>query len=300
MTRSPSENDLRGTAADTPPVARTTSAQASELLAARRRWFSSFPEGPLEFVAAVRLLWILSLFVIPVIGGFLRTFGALGVSALLLADVGLTMWWLTQLVSDRDCWLGGEPIAPGKPAGAGVKPTAAVVVTQGLLFAFGASFLTLPFEAARVHPGVVAAVRWGLFAAHLVAIPLAVAACRAAGLRGRWCVVFFVVPFLHWWAARRFAADLGSSFAEQAGRRSSKEVDFSRAGFVFADVMWVVLILVIAADLLAGGMWSGMTMQGLCSALIIAVAAIADVAAMESTQRAYLAYLRAATQPTRS
>ena len=281
-----------------PPAA--TAAGADELLSARRPWFRSFPEGPLEFVAAVRMVWILALFVVPVVGGFLRTYGTVGVAALLLADLGLTMWWLTRLVTDRNCWLGGQPVGPTASRWAGLRPTLVAIVAQGLLVAFGLSFLALPFEAARNNPAAVTLVRWVLCASYMVAIPFVVATCRTVGLRGRWYTVLLAVPFVHWWAVRRFAADAGASLAEQVARQSKWNAGFSRAGFIFADATWVVLILVVIASAVTGGIWTRMTFQGLCSAMIMAVAAIADVAAMEAAQHAYVMYLRTATQPKRS
>lgn len=291
----PPDHDDAGTA--TTP---STPVHPDELLATRRRWFRSFPEGPLEFVAAVRLLWILALFVVPVIGGFLRAYGTIGIAVLLLADLGLTMWWLSRLLSDRDCWLDGKPIGPSEIAWTGIRPTAAAVVAQGLLFAFGLSFLAVRFETARMHPGAVVAVRWALFAAYLLAVPFVVTTCRTAGLRGRWSTPLLAIPFVHWWVVRRFAAEAGESLAAQVARQSNRDPGFSRIGFIFADVTWVVLILVLVADLLTGGVGTRVTFQGLCSALIVGVAAIADMAALEATQHTYLMYLRTAPQPPRS
>jgi hypothetical protein len=293
------QDDSRVTG-DGGPARSSAPVRSQELLAVRRRWFRSFPEGPLEFVAAARLVWILALFAAPVLGGLLRTYAAFGIALLLLADVGLTMRWLTGLAGDRDCWLHGKPI-PDEPIGrADLRPTVSVILAQGFLLGFGLSFLPLPFETARVHPGAVVVGRWVALAAFCVAIPFIVATCRAAGLGNRWSVVLLAVPFLAWWPVRRLAGEIGASLAEQAARQSHKDLGFSRVGFVFADAMWVVMVLVLVVDLAVGGIWTRATFQGLCSGLVVAVAAIADVAAMESAHHAYLMYLRTASQPARS
>ena len=275
-------------------------APGDELLAARRRWFASFPEGPLEFVAAVRIVWILGVFAAPVVGGFLRTYAAIVISLLLLADAGLTIWWLTTLAADHGVWLRGRPLDPARGGRPPIGPAAGVVLSQGLLFLFGVTFLSLPIEAVRQHPGVIATIRWIVFAAFLASVPLLLAACRSAGLGSRRSVILLAVPFLYWWTVRRFAADLAADFAGQAAQRLGRDSDFSRAAFIVADVLWAILVLIVAVNLSMGGIWAGLTFRGLCSGSIIAVAAVADVAAVETAQHAYLTYLRAASRPARS
>jgi len=300
MSTEPHENAFAAPAADSVAASSGGRAAGDELLAARRRWFASFPEGPLEFVAAVRIIWILGVFAAPVVGGFLRTYAAIAISLLLLADAALTMWWLTGMAADHGVWLRGRLLDPARGGRPAIGPAASVALTQGLLFAFGVTFLSLPIEAARLHPGVMVTIRWIVFAAYLASVPLLLAVCRSAGLGGRRSVVLLAVPFLHWWTVRRFAADLGADFAGQAAYRLGRDSDFSRAAFIVADVFWAILVLIVAVNLSVGGIWAGLTFRGLCSGSIVAVAAIADVAAMEVAQHAYLTYLRAASRPARS
>jgi len=299
MSTEPHENASAAPAVDSVAASSGGRGPGDELLAARRRWFASFPEGPLEFVAAVRIVWILGVFVAPVLGGFLRTYAAIAISLLLLADAALTMWWLSGMAADHGVWLRNRPpdlARNGRPA---IGPAASVVLTQGLLFACGVTFLSLPIESARLHPGVMATIRWIVFAAFLASVPLLFAVCRSAGLGGRRSVVLLAVPFLHWWTVRRFAADLGAAFAGQGAHRSGRDSEFSRAAFIVADFLWAILVLIVAINLSMGGIWAGLTFRGLCSGSIVAVAAIADVAAMEVAQHAYLTYLRAASRPGR-
>jgi hypothetical protein len=300
MNRQPHENEPTASAARVSATGSDSPAPGDALLAVRRKWFASFPEGPLEFVAAVRIVWILGIFAAPVVGGFLRTYATIAVALLLLVDAGLMMWWLTGLAADHGAWLAGRSLDPSRGGKPPAGPLATVVLSQGLLFAFGLTFMSLPIEAARLHPGAMAVARWIIFAAYVASVPLMFATCRSAGLNGRWSVVLLAVPFLHWWTVRRFAAELGAGFAGQAAQRLGRDADFSRAAFILADVLWAFLVLIVVVDLAMGGIWAGLTFRGLCSGSIIAVAAIADVAAVEAAQHAYLTYLRSASRPGRS
>ncbi len=281
------------------PSAAAVPPELAARLAARRRWFRSFPDGSLEFVAAIRIVWILAFFAAPVIGGFLQVYATLAIGAVLLLDFGLVMTWLVRITADRDAW--ARRGTAENPAGArsGASLTAIALIAQALLLAFLAlSFLRLPLEIVRTHPGVANTARWVLLAAYAVAAVATARSCRSAGLRSRASGILLAAPLLSWWALRRFARDVAAPMTNEV-QVLKKPPHLSGAGFVMADAAWLAALVVsVAVVLLARNMGMHATWQNACSGILLAVAAIADVAALESVQRVYLGWLRT-VQPAR-
>ncbi len=271
-----------GVAAATAPVA----AAPAELLDRRRQWFRSFPEGPLEFVAAVRVIWVLGLFALPMIGGTLHGYAMVGLALLLLADSVLVVWWLSELAVDREALLFARPADLRRNPWAA---TAAAALGQAMLLAFLLSF-------SRQRIPVVGAIdgmgRWVVLAVAAVAAALTMRQCRTAGLQGRPSSVLLIVPLVNWWVTRRLAYDLTRSYSTEIVRHGRHPAGPSRAAGVFADALWIMTLLMVAVALGSGSTWSSPTAMGVCSSLVLAAASVADVAAMESAQAAVLQFLR--------
>lgn len=266
-------------------------------LAEQRRWFRCFPEGPLEFLAAVRFVWILGLFVVPVVSGFLRVYAALALAFLLSVDAALAAWWLAQIAFDRDVWTGRRTWNPREARCRAVTLTLGVLAAHGLLFLLAITFGRLPFEWVRVHPGAVNALRTVLLVLYLVVAPVPIVVGRAAGWRtGLVCLLS--VPFLHWLAVRRLARCIAVDLTADAAARTGRQDPFSSGAILTAEAFWVLLVPVLAANLWGAFLWTRPSWQAICSGIIIAVAGVADVAAVESVQQAYLRYLHW-TRPAR-
>lgn len=260
-------------------------------LAERRRWFANFPYGAIEFVAVVRIVWILLFLALPFVGG-MRTYVSFMLAFLLLTDGTLVVGWLTQRIADRDCVRASGPATPCSNRRAHMA-SAATLFAQFLLAAFTLSFLNLPFDWFLTHPHALIAGRWVVLGAYAAAACVALVACRRAGLGSRVSSVLFVVPILCWWPARRFAADLGRSLIADMDARAARHAGLSGPAFLCADALWSISVVVVALVLLTGGFRADQSWRGLCSGMLVALASIADVAALESVQEVYCSYLRA-------
>lgn len=292
-------NDARlpATPVSSGPQATAPEALREARLAEQRRWFRYFPEGPLEFLAAVRFLWILGLFVVPVVSGFLRIYAALALAFLLSADAALAAWWLAQIAFDRDVWTGRRTWNPREARRRAVALTLGVLAAHGLLFLVAITFGRLPFDWVRVHPGAVSALRSILIVLYVAVVPVTIVAGRAAGGRtGLVCLL--PVPFLHWLAVRRLARCIGADLAADVTARTGRPAPFSTGAILTAEALWILLVPVLAANLWGAFLWTRPSWQAICSGIIIAVAGVADVAAVESVQQAYLRYLHW-TRPAR-
>ena len=272
-------------AADSPACGR------DDLLALRRRWYRSFPDGPLEFIAATRLLWVVGLFVLPLMPAVERVYGAIALGALFTVDAGLALLWMAQIAADRNCWLGRSATPPPTSGNPWWFRVALTILSYVLLLAFGATFLSLPWETARTHPGALAVIRWLFFVGYLVSLPFVWSSWRSLATPGRLATALLAVPVLHWWAVRHIGARLADEFARHAGSGPSDDAVFSRAAVMAANVLWALWLVVAATILAVSGLQAGLAWQSACCSLLAAIAAIADVAAIESIQRAYLAYV---------
>jgi hypothetical protein len=281
-------SDSKKTPAAPPP---TPAPLQRELAAQRRRWYRSFPEGTLEFVSVTRILWIIALFVLPIAAGSQRAVAACGISILLLIDFALVMAWLTRLTLDSRAWRDTAPMSLRAARWRAGFATSATITSHACVFLFAWTFLPLPIGAVRQHPEILGTLRWALVALFVIAIPFTILFARRAGLPGGGAALLLTVPILAWWSARHSAArisrDLLRSVDPAAPDRDA------RAGLILADVLWALLILLIAANLYFPGGWKGVSLQSMCSGLGVAFAAIADVAALETAHHRYLNYLRA-------
>jgi len=264
----------------------------SELLARRRRWFRSFPEGRLEFIAVIRLLWVIGLFVLPLMPAVERVYGTMALGIVFIVDAALALAWVAQMLADRNSWMGEDAFPSSRPARPWGLCVALVILSYLLLFSFGATFLHLPWETARVHPGAVRVVRWMLLAAYIASVPIVWSSLRSLGVRSQLATALLAVPLLHWWAVRHIGANVAAEFARRTISTSPDEAAFSRAAVVAADAVWTVWLVVMAVIFTVSGLRAGLAWQPACCSLLAAVAGIADMAAMEAIQRAYLAYVQ--------
>lgn len=292
-------NDARppATPVSSGPQAMTSGALREARLAEQRRWFRCFPEGPLEFLAAVRFVWILGLFVVPVVSGFLRVYAALALALLLSMDAALAAWWLAQISLDRDVWTERRTWNPREARRRALALTLGVLAAHGLFFLVAITFGRLPFDWVRVHPGAVNALRTVLLVLYVAVVPVTIAVGRSAGWRtGLVCLL--PIPFLHWLAVRRLARCVAADLAADVTARTGRQDPFSSGAILTAEALWVLLVPVLAANLWGAFLWTRPSWQAICSGVVIAVAGVADVAAVESVQQAYLRYLHC-TRPAK-
>lgn len=256
-----------------------------ELLQARRRWFASFPDGTLEFVAAARVVCIVLMFVTPIGGAGFRNYGLLGIAAVLLADGGMTMLWLSELCADRRRLVGNTADGSRAAVSPWLTSVIAILCHAALLLAL-VSYRPLPFAWAQPRPAVLAVVRWALLAAFVVlAAVLYYAVRRTTGTRrGAWALLT-ALPVLGWPAMRRLAFEAGDAFSREPSGR------LPRGATVAADVLGVLFVVAMAATLRSPDLWMRMSFGAAAASFLFALAAIADMAALEGVHHAYLRYL---------
>ncbi|MBN1489565.1 MAG: hypothetical protein JXA69_06570 [Phycisphaerae bacterium] len=268
-------------------------APAVALVTERRRWFASFPEGSLEFVAVFRILWILALFVAPVTEGFVRRFAGAGIIGLLLADCGLAIWWLTHTALDRMSLLEpGKAFSSKQIQRRCLAASVAAVTAHGVLLVFILSLVGVVNPLTQAVP--TGPLRWAIVPVYVVLVIATVITGRWAALGCPIRTVLLTVPFMHWWAIRHSAFDIGKAFAAALAERTGKPpitFDTTRA---VANAMWVLFMLMVGAMLYATSRGTIAEWKAMCGGMVAAVAAVADVAAMESVQQVYLRYLRTA------
>lgn len=302
MTTDTTQNHPAPPADPTPggtPPAETTERDA--LLVERRRWFRSFPHGPLEFVSTARMVWILGIVASPLVTPAQRFLGIVAVSVLLVADVGLAVWWALDLAMDRARWLGAGPVAMRDRARRRLLAAAAVVAAHGMLFVFLLTYMPTPVGSLRRMMDTVAMGRWVYVAAYLGLAVYSVLACQAAGLRGagaggrgRASIVLLPIPLVNWWTVRRLGRDCALDLVHRSGVPGDESLEASRAAVIVADVFWVAAMILLGGTLGVAIAGKHFVWPALCSGLTLAAAAVADVAAMESIQRTYLRFLRTA------
>lgn len=256
-----------------------------EHLQARRRWFASFPDGTLEFVAAARVVCIVLMFVTPIGGAGFRNYGLLGIAAVLLADGGMTMLWLSELCADRRR-LVGNTADGGRAAVSPWLTSVLALFCHGSLLLALVSYRPLPFAWAQPRPAVLAVVRWALLAAFVVmAAVLYYVVRRTTGTRRGACALLTALPVLGWPAIRRLAFEAGAAFSREPSGR------LPRGATVAADVLGVLFVVAMAATLRSPDLWMRMSFGAAAASFLFALAAIADMAALESVHHAYLRYL---------
>lgn len=269
--------------------AATPSAAASELAAERRQWFRSFPDGTLEFIAAVRVLAIVAMFVLPIGGAALRGYCSAILGAMLLADAAMSAFWLAQLASDRRILLEGRTQRGNEAIVAAVL----TLLCHAALLLAAAMLLRLPIPMLRLRPEAMKVAGWALLAAYaLLGMATWYVVSRTTGTRKRAWSLLVAVPLLAWPATRRIAYETGEIFAAWTAANAASPAKLPRGGFVAADILMCLFLLAVLATARHPSTWAHMGFGPAAAALLFGLAAIADMAALEHAHHAYLKYIR--------
>lgn len=277
---------------DNQPANPVSSPQNSRLLKDRRRWYDCFPDGTLEFVSTMRIVYTLLLFVIPIGGAGFRSAGFSGIAILLLADLILSMYWLAQMAADRRL-LTTETNENKGAASRMIFIIACVAVCHAVLFGIAMTFRPPGFVLTHLKPAMMGTARITLIALWIPpAVLLFILAGRMMNVKNPILKVLLLVPMISWFSIRRISANIAEEYHHRTPHLNADEEEYSRAGILVAEVLQVLSLLALLATAAKPGLWSHMNIAAATASILFGLTAIADMAALENAHRSYVQFLR--------
>jgi len=275
---------------DNQPANPVSSPHNSRLLKDRRRWYDCFPDGTLEFVSTMRIVYTLLLFVIPIGGTSFRTAGFAGIAVLLLADMILSMYWLTQLAADRRL-LTAETNENKGAASRMIYIIACVAVCHAILFGIAMTFRPPGFVLTHLKPAMMGTARIALIALWIPPAVLSfILAGRLMNVKNPILKALLLVPVASWFSIRRISANIAEEYHRRTPHLNADEEEYSRAGILGAEVLQVLSLLALLGTAAKPGLWSHMNIATATASILFGLAAIADMAAIENAHRSYVQF----------
>lgn len=281
----------------------------------RQRWFRFFPDGSIEFLLVTRILAIFLLLALGVVRESQRPMVLMALAVVLLLDYVLMVWWGVQTVVDLECLIeqsGNHPATPRESCGtlayATPGATSADLHWRRLKAALSAClpavavFVALaPWpEFAISHSPARAAVMRVLLpaagAAFIVLLLVGQRALQKIRMGPPLWTALLLVPFVHWFAMHRLIGHLRARLDRYRQTRGEQPGDGPRLAVPIADATWVLAVLPWAVLAVRGmPQQPEMSWQDFvppCGAILTALFAVADVAALEGVQRQFVTALR--------
>lgn len=265
----------------------------------QRRWFSTFPEGTLEFLVVTRVFAVLFLMALAIVGGSQRPLVVGALLVVLWIDYVMLLWWLIQVGSGlRALARRDEPQVARDDRVSTFMRAVLPSIWAVLVLGPWPSFLRF----LGLNEGAIIGTPLGLAVAVVVFVVLVMAArpaLKSLELGPALWTSLLLVPVVHWWALHRLGGQTSRRMWALARQMSISKLPPSGLALVVADVMWVLTLLpwacVVAISLWQG--WPGsrlFTLLPICGTIIGALFAIANLAAMEGVQRQFVALIRKA------
>ncbi len=265
----------------------------------RRRWFAHFPDGSIEFVMVTRAFAVLLLLALGIVSGVQRPVVITSLVGMLWVEYALIAWWLVQIATDLDALTQPGPTDAKSLRERRVKAAIlAVVPSAAAGLAITPWWGMLAYIDVRISSPVI--IQIVALAVCLAAAAPAVLALRRVGLGPSLWTALMLVPILHWLAVHRLMKALHVRI--DAAERAADDAPARGVGLLLADVTWLLGVapwMILWVTVLAGRDWpSGMPggLAPMCGTILATVFAVADLAAMESLQAAFLRVLRRGAQ----
>lgn len=282
-----------------------------DVVVRRRRWLSFFPEGTIEFLVITRVLAVLMLLSLMIATGVQRPAILVALMGILWLDYVIMMWWVVGLGFDLP-QLAGVPLeAPGEasgvPARGGERSWTAVRACLPSIAAFlGLAPWMMMLRYYR--PGLNFSAWVNLvFGPGMVVVFILLAVPAWRSLRRLsvgspvWAALL-LVPGLHWLATHRVTRRLERRMYEHvrssAGEAQAARFEGGSLAVPIADATWLLTALpwlVVAVLSVGYDAWPHRLPAMLlpfCGMLVGAVFAVANVAALEHTQKQFMALMR--------
>jgi len=290
----------------------------NDTLSQRQRWFRSFPEGTLEFLLVTRILSVFLLLSLTVVRESQRTVVLLALSAILLLDYVLMVWWAVQMTVDLNSLVGrtagpsnaGQHEGADQPGNGGAGPgkrgpRGSVIALLACLPALTVFLALAPWPELFIRNPFARADFMRVFlpaAGVLFLVSLVIGYRALAAIRpgpSLWTALV-LVPFLHWFAMHRLVAHMRTRLDAYSRSRGEVSTDGMMPAIPIADVTWALAVVpwaAVAVLRLVKGTWSSYFPP--CGAVLVAIFAVADVGVMEGLQKRFLVALRRLELPPR-
>jgi hypothetical protein len=272
------------------------SAARADLLTERKRWYSYFPEGTLEFLVITRVLALLLLGALILVPSSQRPAVLVALAAIVWLDYALVLWWLMQVAGDLNRLFARSTL--DRPVtDPGIRNMLLALLPSVLIFLAVAPWPSLVLGRGEATARLASFLQPGLAIAALVALPLGYRALQTYGLSGGLRTLLLLIPIVHWFALHRLLAPLHARVREGAiaeGLPVSQETGAGAAAGA-ADVLLLIsaVFWIAWAVLLGSGRIGALLALAQGGALAAgSLFAITQVAALEYLQRRFATLIR--------